>query len=242
MSYVFRAEGIAKAFGDRQVLKNASVWGEGGKITTLMGRNGVGKSTLLRIAVGDLRADQGVVFFEAYVGERPSLARLASKGLFWVPQEQLLSRHYSVRDHLRAVEARFKTGRSQEAVEALGIVGTLDQRVSELSGGERMRVSLALAVARRPTCLVIDEPFARVAPKDQEVLGTALRSLTNEGTAVITSGHDASVLLSVSDSIIWCVAGTTHHLGTPQQALQHDQFVREYLGPGYASSGPRIQA
>ncbi len=66
MSYVFRAEGVGKRFGDREVLRAASFWGEAGKIVTLMGRNGSGKTTLLRIAAGTLRGDHGVVIFGDY--------------------------------------------------------------------------------------------------------------------------------------------------------------------------------
>jgi ABC-type multidrug transport system ATPase subunit len=237
MTYVFRAEGVRKCFGNRQVLTNAAIWGEQGKITTLMGSNGAGKTTLLRVAVGELYAEQGVVSFAGYVGERPSLARLARRGLFWVPQEQLLSGFYTVDDHLRAVEARFGSERANDAIEALDLGSILKRRVSELSGGERMKASMALAVTRRPTCLLIDEPFARVAPKDQETMASVMRSLADAGTAVITSGHDVPVLLAVSDSIVWCVAGTTRHLGSPSQALTNHEFVQGYLGPRYAGEG-----
>lgn len=231
MNYVFRAEGIGKRFGDRQVLTAASFWGEAGKVVTLMGRNGSGKTTLMRIAAGALRGDHGVVIFGDYASERPNTAAMARRGLFFVPQDQLLAHGFTVRDHIRAVEAVFGRGGTDDVVERLGLGGVLDQTRAEISGGERMRASLALAILRRPTCLLIDEPLARVAPKDQEALSGALRALADGGTAIVMSGHDVHQLLELSDSIIWCVAGTTHHLGTPQQAARHAQFVREYLGP-----------
>jgi ABC-type multidrug transport system ATPase subunit len=236
MSYAFRAEGVRKCFGRRQVLTNAGFWGERGKITVLMGSNGAGKTTLLRIAVGELFAEQGVISFGGYVGERPRLAELATRGLFWVPQEQLLSPSYTVSEHLQAVETRFGLKRDMDTVEVLGLTGLLGTRARDLSGGERMKASVALAATRRPTCLLIDEPFARVAPKDQDVMAAVLRRLAQDGTAVITSGHDVPVLFGLSDSVIWCVAGTTHALGTPEQALQHDHFAEEYLGPRYRGS------
>lgn len=54
---------------------------------------------------------------------------------------------------------------------------------------------------------------------------------------MITSEHEARVLLSISDVILWCVDGTTHHLGTPTKAVAHDQFRRDYLGPGFIADG-----
>ena len=82
--------------------------------------------------------------------------------------------------------------------------------------------------------LVADEPLVGLTPIDQEMLGQALRRVAARGTAVVTSGHDARVLLDISDVILWSVAGTTHHIGSPSAALVHNQFRREYLGPAFA--------
>ncbi len=232
--YVLRAEGIGKSFGRVEVLKSASLWGEAGKITTLLGRNGAGKTTLMKIAAGVLRADYGVVSLFGDVRENQSLPRLARSGLMYVPQAQLVSPVYRVRDHLRALATTFGSAGVDDAISEMRIEALLDRRVGSLSGGERMRVSLALAFARAPKVLIVDEPLVRLSPHNQEALGNSLRTLAERGAAVIASGHDARVLLSISDAILWCVAGTTHHLGTPADALAHSQFRREYLGSDFS--------
>lgn len=231
---MLRAEGIGKSFGTLEVLKAASMWGESGKVTTLLGRNGAGKTTLMKIAVGVLRADYGVISVFGEVRERQSLPRLARAGLMYVPQDQLVSPGYRVREHLDAIATIFGSDGIDGAVSEMRIDGLLDESVSSLSGGERMRVSLALALAREPKVLIADEPLVGLSPKDQQALGWSLRRLAERGTAVITCGHDAPSLFGISDVIIWCVSGTTHHLGTPSQALAHSQFRREYLGPGFS--------
>ena len=91
-----------------------------------------------------------------------------------------------------------------------------------------------MAFARLPKVLVADEPVVGLTPIDQEMLGQALRRVAARGTAVVTSGHAACVLLDISDVILWSVAGTTHHIGSPSEALVHNQFRREYLGPAFA--------
>jgi lipopolysaccharide export system ATP-binding protein len=234
--YVLRAEGIGKSFRGLEVLKSASLWGEPGKVTTLLGRNGSGKTTLMKIAVGALRPDYGVVSVFGDVRENQSLPRLARAGLMYVPQEQLVSPGYRVRDHLRALATTFGAEGVDDAVSEMRIEDLLDQAVRSLSGGERMRVSLALALSRAPTVLVADEPLVGLSPHDQEALGHSLRTLASRGTAVITCGHDAQALLTISDVILWSVAGTTHHIGTPTEALAHSQFRREYLGPGFGAT------
>ena len=225
-AYALRAEGIGKSFGRVEVLKSASMWGESGKVTTLLGRNGAGKTTLLKIAAGVLRPDYGVISLFGDVRENQSLPRLARSGLMFVPQTQLVSPAYRVRDHLRALAATFGSEGIAEAISEMRIEALLDQTVRSLSGGERMR----LALARAPKVLIVDEPLVRLSPHNQEDVGNSLRTLAEKGAAVITSGHDARVLFKISDAIIWCVAGTTHHLGTPTDALAHSQFRREYLG------------
>lgn len=233
LRYALWAEGIGKTFGEKQVLKSASVWAEPGKITTLMGRNGSGKTTLLKIAAGAMRPDHGVISFGGVVKERRSLARMARSGLMYVPQEQLVVPSYRVRDHFRAIGARFGTEPIERAISEGRVETLLDRRVGTLSGGERVRVSFAVALARRPTVLLADEPLVGLAPKDQEELGAILGRVAASGVAVVTSGHDVRALLDISDTVIWSVAGTTHHMGTPDEAVDHEQFRREYLGPAF---------
>ncbi len=233
--YALHAEEIGKSFGHVQVLKTASLWGEAGKVTTLLGLNGVGKTTLIKIAAGVLRADYGVVSVFGDARKNHSLARLARLGLMYLPQEQLVSPGYRVRDHLRALAATFGSAGVDEAISEMRLEGLWDQKVASLSGGERMRVSLALALARAPKVLLVDEPLVRLSPLHQEAVANSLRTLAARGTAVITSGHEARVLLSISDVILWCVDGTTHHLGTPTEAVAHDRFRRDYLGPDFTT-------
>jgi ABC-type multidrug transport system ATPase subunit len=231
--YVLRAEGIGKSFGKTQALKAASVWAEPGKVTTLMGRNGSGKTTLLRIAAGVLGADYGMVSFRGDARERHSLAQLARQGLMYLPQDRLVAPNYRVQAHFDALGAVYGSRWVEQAIDVVGISHLLEQRCATLSGGERTRVSLALAFARRPKVLIADEPLVGLTPRDQERLGGKLVEIAALGVAVVTSGHDVRALFDISDAIIWSVAGTTHHLGGVTSALAHEQFRREYLGPGW---------
>jgi ABC-type multidrug transport system ATPase subunit len=231
--YALRAEGIGKYFGQLEALKAASLWAEPGRVTTLLGRNGSGKTTLMRVAAGVLRADRGVVSFLGRASERPSLHRMARLGLMYLPQTQPLVPGFRVRDHFRAVASAFGSGGAADAIQECRVGSLMDLRVADLSPGERVRTSLALAFARSPRVLIADEPLVGLAPTDQEFFGHLLRRLAAQGTAVVTSGHDARVLLEISDVIIWSVAGTTHYLGSPNEALAHAQFRREYLGPTF---------
>ena len=115
--------------------------------------------------------------------------------------------------------------------ERMGIAHLMRQRPFQISSGERRRAELALALLRGPRCLLADEPFAGITPADRAAVAGALRELAGQGSAVVVTGHDITDLLAVADNVTWMVAGTTHQLGTAEEARGHDQFVREYLGP-----------
>lgn len=233
---LFAAEGIGKSFGRRTVLKAASIWVRPGRITALFGRNGSGKTTLLRCAVGLMRADHGAVHFLGESFLSPRLDRLARMGLMYVPAEGALIRGRELRGQLRGLAWRYRVSRSlEEVAESMNLVSVLDAWTDELSGGEKRRGSVAAALIREPRCLLIDEPFAGVAPRDAELVSAALHSLAARGCAILVTGHEVRIVMENADDVIWMAAGTTHGLGSPESATLHDQFRREYLGPGVPS-------
>jgi ABC-type multidrug transport system ATPase subunit len=208
-----------------------------------MGRNGAGKTTMFRIAAGLLRPDYGRVAWRGTYQERPSLARLARDGLMYGAQGSTLTRFFTLREHLAALVAVHGGGdRVDEAVGTLALAPLLDHRPTRMSGGERQRASLALALVRAPACLLVDEPFAGVAPRDRPLVARGLRLLKDAGCAVVTSGHDVDDVFSVSDLVIWVTAGTSHWLGTPAEARLHHGFRRAYLGPRSLGASPASPA
>jgi ABC-type lipopolysaccharide export system ATPase subunit len=100
-----------------------------------------------------------------------------------------------------------------------------------MSGGECRRAEVAMAWIRQPRCLLADEPFLGVNPIAAETVARALRRMADGGCAVVVTGHEVPQLMEIADEIVWMVAGTTHGVGTPEEAARHDQFVRDYLGP-----------
>jgi len=227
------ADSIGKSFGPKTILKNASAWASEGKITVVFGRNGCGKTTLLKASVGLLRADHGVVHYAGQAHLRPQLPELASRGLFYLPDRDLLSTRMTLGEQYRAVEWRSGATDTTRILERLSVDGFLDRKPFELSGGERRRAELATAWIRAPRCLLADEPFHGIDPRDTDVVAEAFRDMAQDGCAILITGHEIRRLMDTADEIIWMVAGTTHGLGTPEQASRHDQFRREYLGSIY---------
>lgn len=228
---IFVADSFRVTFGRRTVLWAATVWAEAGQITALLGRNGCGKTSLLRASLGFGPRDLGTVRFRGRVYDRPRLSVLAREGLIHLPDRDLMSRRRTFGWHLAAMRAWTGAPHSGPAGPAwLEVEELVGRKPDEMSGGERRRAELALVLARRPVCLLADEPFAELGPLDRTRVARALRLLAAEGCAIVVTGHEVTDLLACADLVVWMTAGTTHWLGSPDEALGHAQFRREYLG------------
>ena len=228
---ILSVECAGRSFGSRRVLTSASLHAFAGRITALLGRNGSGKSTLLRIAAGVIPADQGVVRFLGVLHVRPALHQLARAGMFFLPERDLLTRNLRVEQHLALMARRCGApARAQEVASALQLTECARSFAHELSGGERRRAELALIEIREPACLLADEPFMGISPRDAEMIAERLRRLADRGCAIVVSGHEVPTLLALADEVVWVTSGTTHNLGSRAEAEQHWQFSREYLG------------
>jgi lipopolysaccharide export system ATP-binding protein len=223
-------DSIVKSYGRRRVLKGATVHVHARRITALLGRNGCGKTTLLRIAAGEVARDSGTMTFLGQVVARPRLHRLAPAGLFYLPERGLLAGTTSAGERYQALTRRYTLADTDSVIDALRLRDLLDRAPTEMSTGERRRAELGLVLARRPVCLLGDEVFLGIAPHDAEHIAAALRAIADTGCAVLVTGHEVSTLLDLADDVVWMTAGTTHALGPPAEAVKNGSFMRDYLG------------
>lgn len=231
--YALEADCVGKAYGDCRVLTSASLRARAGEVRVILGRNGEGKSTLLRIAVGLLRPDTGIVRMNSSLIVRPSLPVLAARGLFYLPDHDLLVPGLTLMAQLRLFEWRYGRRRAHAAARFARVDHLMARLPRTFSGGELRRAELALALARMPAVLIADEPYRGIAPADHDGLTAILRQLASEGCAVVVTGHDVPSLLSAADHVTWCTSGTTYELGAPDVACANDGFRRGYLGSGF---------
>lgn len=231
--YALVADCVSKAFGERKVLTSASLRAKAGEVRAIFGRNGEGKSTLLRIAVGRLQPDAGIVRMGDTAFMRASLPVLATHGVFYLPDHDLLAPAYRLDRQLALFERRYGRRHRREAARLAGVDHLLDRRPASLSGGELRRAEVALALVRMPTVLIADEPYRGITPADHDQLTHLFRWMAADGCAVVVTGHEVPSLLAAADHVTWCTDGTTYELGAPVHACEHDRFRRGYLGPGF---------
>lgn len=237
--YALVADCVSKRFGHRQVLSSASLRARTGEVRAIFGRNGEGKSTLLKIAVGLLQPDSGIVRLGNTALQRASLPELAKHGVFYLPEHDLLAPAYDLDMQLRLFERRYGRRSRRAAARLARVEHLLDRQPASLSGGELRRAELSLAITRMATVLIADEPYRGIAPVDHDELTALFRALAADGCAVVVTGHEVPSLLAAADHVTWCTQGTTHELGTPAQACEHDAFRRGYLGPTFGAPSER---
>jgi ABC-type multidrug transport system ATPase subunit len=230
VTQLLHSDCIGKRYGAQRVLSSATLRAHAGRITALLGRNGIGKSTLMKISAGIIWPDTGTVRWNGDVTERPSLARFARAGLMYVPDDGFFARSFSVGEQLRWLAERYPGGDVSRAAARCGVERLLNRTVRDVSGGERRRAELAGVLVRRPTCVLADEPFRDVSPIDAEFLIEILREVASGGCAVVISGHEVETLFALADDVTWCTDGTTYELGPPWFARSDARFRQGYLG------------
>ncbi|WP_323847297.1 ATP-binding cassette domain-containing protein [Microbulbifer magnicolonia] len=217
-------ESVEKQFAGRKVLSDLSFTVPDGQITALLGANGAGKTTCLRIITGLLRADAGRVLLGGVdVAVQPMAAR---RQLGVVGDREGLYERLTVVEYL-SLFARMQglTGASlKRALESVREALELDdlwlRRTRGFSQGERMKVSLARALVHRPQHLILDEPTRGLDVLAARLLRRTLLRLRAEGTTILFSSHVMSEVSELSDRVLIMAAGHIVGGGSPQELMR----------------------
>ncbi|MEV0529809.1 ABC transporter ATP-binding protein [Streptomyces sp. NPDC050439] len=204
------AAALAKSYGRQgPVLRDCSFRLPAGRICAVVGPNGAGKSTLLALAAGLMRPTGGTL---TVLGTDPAAAR---EHIAYVAQDKPLYPQLSIADTLR-LGAELNPGRWDAALaERVVREGDLDPklRVRTLSGGQRTRVALALALGKRAQLLLLDEPMADLDPLARhQLMGTLMAEAAEHGTTVVMSSHIVGELADACDYLL-LVSGGRVRLG-----------------------------
>lgn len=226
---ILEAVSLGKAFGRTTVLHSASFTVRAGEIVFVAGGHGSGKTTLLRICAGLLAPDSGAVRHLGRQTLRRSLYSLARDGLWFQPLEPLLWKRFTLREHLAALPFPLEPAQG-EALNELGVDTLMDVHVGSLPPGEQRWLAVALAIAREPRCLLLDEPLTDATPDQERRLGTSLKSLALRGCGILVTGCEAGSLMELASHVVWLSAGTTRSFESPDAARADANFSRDFLG------------
>ena len=181
-------EGIDAFYGESQVLSRLSLAVEAGQVLCVMGRNGVGKTTLLKTIMGLLVPREGrIVFGGREITRQPPYER-ARLGIGYVPQGREIFPSLSVRENLvMGARRRHPRPEALEYVFSLfpALAGMLGKRGGDLSGGQQQQLAIARALISRPQLLILDEPTEGIQPSIVEEIAAVLHRIRQEGRQAI---------------------------------------------------------
>lgn len=198
--------GIASSYGRKQILKGVSFTAQQGECVGIVGANGCGKSTLLSVLAGTLKPRTGMVIYGGRTvwsgtgtGRVHSDLKAIREMTGYVPQENPLIPELTVYDNLRLWypdKDKLQQELSQGFLKLLGIGEFISKQADRLSGGMKKRVSIGIAMAKRPPILLLDEPGAALDLVCKEDIRTYLHAyLERKGTVVITTHEESELAL-----------------------------------------------
>lgn len=235
-SPLLELQGVTSGYGEVQVLWDARLRLQEGMLTSLIGSNGVGKTTLLRAIVGLLRPWSGSITFDGRdVRGLPPHAK-ADLGLILVPEGRQLFTDMTVIENLElgAVNRRARAHVLRNLERVMEIFPRLrerrNQRTATLSGGEQQMVAVARGLMAEPKVLLIDELSLGLSPRLTINLFQTLLNLRHEGLTMLLVEQNVRLALAVSDYAYVLSNGRTVLEGPAAEVEQNPEVQRAYLG------------
>ena len=227
---------VASGYGDVQILWNASMALEPGRMTCLVGANGVGKTTLLRTVMGQLKPMSGSIWFEGRDVSRVPAYTKAALGLVLVPEGRQLFTDMTVLENLEMgasnphARPALKRNLARVFEMFLRLHERMHQKSGTLSGGEQQMVAVARGLMADPKVLMIDELSLGLSPVLTVQLFQNLKQLKQTGLTILLVEQNVQMALAVSDYGYVLAQGRTELEG-PSHQLASDHHVRSaYLG------------
>ena len=224
---VLELRNIDKSFGEKEVLKGVSFTAEGGKAFGLLGRNGAGKTTSIRIIMNVFPANGGEVLLD---GKPIDYNKI---GLGYLPEERGLYPKKLIIDQL-VYFAELKGMSAKEAVKAvdywldrLGMTKYRNKRLDTLSKGNQQKIQLITALAHNPHIVILDEPFSGLDPVNAMLLKDVVKEQIAKGKIVLFSSHQMAYIEEFCDSIAILSAGRVAISGDLAEIKRN--YVRDKL-------------
>jgi lipopolysaccharide export system ATP-binding protein len=233
------AEGLERYYGKWRVVSGVSLSVRRGEVVGLLGPNGAGKSTTFHMIVGLLRPNAGVIRLDGRDITRDPVYRRARLGLGYLAQEPSIFRRLTVRENVMAVletmplPGRERTERLEQLLDDLNLTHLADRQAHKLSGGERRRVEITRSLARRPSFMLLDEPFVGIDPIAVEEIQAIIQRLRDRGLGVLITDHNVRVTLNTTDRSYIMFDGRIQLSGSPTELAENPLARQYYLGEGF---------
>ena len=228
---ILRVEDVHTYYGEAYVLQGLSLELGEGQILGLLGRNGVGKTTLVNSIVGFNRPRRGRIVFKGDDITGLSSFETVKRGMGLVPQGRRVFASLSVEENLtvaRAKDSEWSLSRVYELFPRLE--ERRRQRAKTLSGGEQQMLAIARGLMTNPDCLIMDEPSEGLAPIIIQTVWQAVSKLKQQGLSILLVEQNAALALELVDHVHVMSKGRVVYSGTPRELWADEAVKSRYLG------------
>jgi branched-chain amino acid transport system ATP-binding protein len=231
-------------YGESHVLQGVTFRADQGTVTAVLGRNGVGKTTLCRSLVGLTPARSGRIVFNGTDITCLPAHRIHQLGVSLVPQGRRIFASLSVRENLEIAAAR--ASRKQDQFPTTSVAKRWDlerifsvfprlaerrhNRGNELSGGEQQMLAIARALVALPLLLVMDEPTEGLAPVIVAEVASVIRRLKEDGASILLAEQNAAFAIKVADYVHVMSKGQVVHSTDPVALWKNEEIKTQFLG------------
>jgi branched-chain amino acid transport system ATP-binding protein len=227
---MLQVEGVSVSYGGIRAVRDASLTATEGVVTSIIGRNGAGKSSLVQGVAGLVKCSGRVVLDGVDFSSKSASAR-ARAGISLVPEDRRIFGELSVRENLQLAAGHSLD--DEELAFVLSVFPKLEQLMSngghQISGGEQQMVAIARGLLRKPRILILDEPSLGLAPLVVEEVFRAISAVAELGQAVLLIEQNAPAALEISESAYAMSLGRLESLGNHPFAIDRQQLQDLYL-------------
>jgi branched-chain amino acid transport system ATP-binding protein len=220
-------------YGDSHVLQGTSLRVEAGTVVALLGRNGVGKTTLMHAIMGMMRVSSGEIVLAGRPIQRLPPERIATCGVALVPRGRRVFRSLSSRENLAVAERKQPGGGGWGVERVRAELSMLSarwfQRAGTLSGGEQQMLATARALVRNPRLLLLDEPTEGLAPFIVDQLRSLIESSRREGAGVLLVEQKLSLAFELADYLYIMDRGRMVYESVPWKLRQDGDALARFL-------------
>lgn len=234
MSSILKIENLVVNYGGIEAVRDVSMNVEEGKIVTLIGANGAGKSTVLRTIAGLVKPKQANITFQGkdITGKQPDY--IVSQGITLVPEGRRIFPNLTVLENLKIGAYLRKDNIQADIDHVYELFPRLKERswqlAGTLSGGEQQMVAVGRAIMSRPKLIMMDEPSLGLAPLIVQGIFDIIRKINKEGITVLLIEQNANMALKVADWAYVLETGIITKEGTGQELLADESIKEAYLG------------
>jgi urea transport system ATP-binding protein len=197
---MLKIEGVNQYYGGSHILRGVSMEAKLGEVTVILGRNGVGKTTLLKSLMGVVPVKTGSILLDGQTITKDTPYERVRKGVGYVPQGREIFGRLTVQENLRMGLA-YKSGSTPIPPELFELFPVLKQMINrrggDLSGGQQQQLAIARALAAGPKLLILDEPTEGIQPSIIKDIGRVIRMLADKGLNSGTSGGQKMAIVLV---------------------------------------------